>query len=167
MKKGNSRPYRDEADYQKAIIGSFKRYGWLLQPHRDSVSDDIPDLSFSGNGINGWIEVKYLKKVTDSPDRDLQHFTGGQQKWLQHHGKAGGYCYLWVGSLPRHLVLPWNMVHQVRTATWATLERYSIIAHQRMDVLVDFMASALYRPVSESARNKDLFLNPAPTNKTR
>lgn len=97
--------FKSEADYQNHLIDNLESLGWVMQVHDDKVRRFIPDLSFAANGVDGWIEVKWLKQIPKTIGH-IDHFTRGQEDWLKIRGRSGsGHAYLWIGSAERHWVV--------------------------------------------------------------
>ena len=65
--------------------------------HEDRYTIGTPDISYGLNGVNGWIEAKYLDKWPKSGVVKIDHYTPQQKNWLMERGKAGGKCFLLVG----------------------------------------------------------------------
>jgi len=98
--------YTGEAEYQRELVLVLEYYKLKVQVHNDVGWPSVPDLSFSGYGTDGWIEVKYLPLGMVRCPSDIGHFTEGQKNWLNRHGKVGsGHCYLLVGSPGDHQIL--------------------------------------------------------------
>jgi len=97
---------KDEKQYQHDVVLALEAVGFKVQEHDEKVRSYVPDLSFAGFGVDGWIELKWLNE-TPKCLRSIKHFTRGQYQWLKDFGEAGfGHCYLWIGgvSIP-HIVI--------------------------------------------------------------
>ena len=68
---------------------------WAAQRHEDKHTKGIPDVSYSMNGVNGWIELKTVE-VGKAGKVSIPHFTTEQRQWLKRHGRRGGHCFLFV-----------------------------------------------------------------------
>jgi hypothetical protein len=102
-----------ETDYQKEFQDNLAMIGWPSQSHRDMHSRYIPDVSFSGNGTCGWVEVKYQNKISSLGK--IKHYTKGQEEWLIDHGRIGtGNCFLLVGTPAGHSLFRWDALHKIR-----------------------------------------------------
>ena len=89
----------DEARYQRDVVLGLQANGFVVQPHDEKCVKNVPDFSFAGSGVDGWVELKWLNTQPKTL-RHIRHFTDGQRQWLIDTGKAGsGNCYLWVGGL--------------------------------------------------------------------
>lgn len=108
-----------ELDYKHRLMALMRGAGFKVQAHEDLISKYISDLSFSGVGIDGWIEVKFLQD-TPSSLGSIPHYTYGQQEWLTSRGAVGGgHCYLLVGT-PDENYLWWaGVLTAVRDLPWA------------------------------------------------
>lgn len=97
--------FKDEAEYQRRLVLALQGFGIRTQVHdRCAGTNDVPDLSFAGYGIDGWIEVKYMPGGVPDSVHDIKHFTQGQKDWLTNAAKSGsGFCYLWVGAPNQHV----------------------------------------------------------------
>ncbi len=108
--------FSDETAYRQRIVTLLGEYDVTAQSHEDKFSKYVPDLSWSGKGNDGWVEVKY----TDRPPPSLSaihHWTIGQQNWLINAGKKGsGHCYLWLGTRTgEHFIWAWHILTHVRS----------------------------------------------------
>lgn len=98
--------YPSEGRYQRELVSALVYFGFDVQVHNDVGWPSVPDLSFSGHGFDGWVEVKYIRSGMVECPADIDHFTAGQKNWLNRHGKSGsGHCYLIVGSPGNHQIL--------------------------------------------------------------
>lgn len=71
---------------------------WDAQRHEDKFQLGIPDVSFGLPGVNGWIELKFLKeypKRRDSVIR-IEHYTENQRQWLYRRWKMAGHVFLLI-----------------------------------------------------------------------
>jgi hypothetical protein len=87
---------------------SFKKYllrimkgVWDVQSHEDRYSPGIPDLSYGIDGINGWIELKYIGPRSRKPSK----FTPQQINWLKKRMRYGGNCWVMVKKAPQSFYL--------------------------------------------------------------
>lgn len=111
----------NEKDYQTTLVHWMRASQVSVQAHSDSVSSDIPDLSFSYQGVNGWIEVKYLPRDPTPgriPFEKPNYFTKGQERYLREAGTAGGHCYLWVGTPSEARVFGHEELSALRSQRW-------------------------------------------------
>lgn len=113
--------YKDEDDYRDKFAAALEARGWVTQRHEDAYHNFIPDLSISGNGIDGWVEVKYCKKTPLNLDC-IAHYTKGQEMFLRRHGAAGsGHCYLLVGLSDWNLLIRWDALKGIRSCPFDAL----------------------------------------------
>jgi len=78
--------------YLRKTIGAR----WSADRHENAFGKGMPDTSFGACGVNGWIELKYLRSW---PKRSgtkvkLKHFTPEQKAWLINRQRFGGHCWL-------------------------------------------------------------------------
>lgn len=124
--------YRDEAAYKNALVDAFHYLGWEAQRHEEKVANHVPDLSFSGNKKDGWIEVKWCDRDPVSL-QSLQHWTRGQEQWLYDRGRVGsGHCYLLVGTPRRHILWRYDVLATVRGQTFESALHYAFIIEPAM-----------------------------------
>lgn len=73
-----------------------------VQRIEDKMSPGIPDMNVCWNGIEFWLEGKFIK---DLPARDdtLVRFgskdeprLAHQANWLENRQRAGGKCFVWI-----------------------------------------------------------------------
>lgn len=86
----------NEATLRNYVRPRLAEKGVLTTHHEDALNTGIPDLSYSGGGVNGWIELKWLE---DWPKRAttivrIPHYTKEQRHFLLTRGRAGGRCWL-------------------------------------------------------------------------
>lgn len=86
----------NEATLRNYVRKGLLAKGILTTHHEDALNSGIPDLSYSGNGVHGWIELKWLEAW---PKRDdtivrIPHYTKEQKHFLLSRGRAGGRCWL-------------------------------------------------------------------------
>ena len=132
--------YGSESEYQDAIVDGLEAKGWVIQVHSDENCRYIPDLSFSANGVGGWIEVKYCPKPPETLGH-IRHYTKGQELWLRKHGERGtGHCYLLVGTPLEHLLLRWDSLKAARHAPFHALrDRLGVVGKPTLQEMVYFL----------------------------
>ncbi len=91
---------------------------WAAQRHEDKHTKGIPDVSYSMNGVNGWIELKTVE-INKLGKVNIPHFTAEQRQWLKRHGRRGGHCFLFV--------------EVTGGRSWSTL--YALIPHNKTDTV--------------------------------
>jgi hypothetical protein len=71
---------------------------WDAQRHEDKISTGIPDVSFGLQGVNGWLELKHVKKYPKKSTTAvrIKHFTSDQKNWLKRRQKFGGNCWVLI-----------------------------------------------------------------------
>lgn len=119
-----------EGEFKTGLMNALAYEGYISQRHEDRYENFIPDLSFSGHGVDGWVEIK---SCTECPDtlNDLKHWTRGQEEFLRLHGpKGSGHCYLVVGTPDGIWAWRWDSLSHVRNMEWDAAIRHSKIAGQ-------------------------------------
>lgn len=98
---------------------------WMVQRHEDKYWSDVPDLSFSCRGVDGWIELKVtMTKPAANKSFDVTHLTPGQRQWLVRHGQAGaGHCFALVrvimsAATYEHLLIHWSQFEMLGKMTY-------------------------------------------------
>lgn len=113
-----------ELEFKRDLIQTLQFIDWVVQAHEDRISSYISDLSFSGRGVDGWIEVKYINEPVKILD-DIPHWTKGQEDFLVSRGQVGsGHCYLIVGTPNGIGVWKWDVLSRVRKLPWAEACRH-------------------------------------------
>ena len=66
--------------------------------HEDKLNLGIPDVSYGLGQVNGWIELKALKRWPKDPKSvvPFRNLKIHQIRFLQNRGRAGGHCFLMV-----------------------------------------------------------------------
>ena len=94
---------------------------WNAQRHEDKYSAGVPDVSYSMNGVDGWIELKTIESWPKNIKTtiNIPHLKAGQVNWLEEFGKAGSgrmFLLLSVGEVQCSsdwVLIPWNRVRGV------------------------------------------------------
>lgn len=134
-----------EIDYKHQLMELMRGRGFRVQAHEDMISNFIPDLSFSGAGIDGWIEIKYVGKAPATLG-SIPHYTYGQQEWLTSRGAVGaGHCYLLVGTPVDNFMWPSNALTIVRDLPWAEAVQLAW-REQHLGDIVKMLQRPLRRP---------------------
>lgn len=143
--------FDDETDYQKHFQIGLEAIGISSQAHEDSISNFIPDVSFSGHGIDGWVEVKYCKKPPKTLG-SIKHWTKGQEAWLKEFGaKGNGHCYLLVGVPGWHYLFHYSHLAKARTAPFSTATGQMIAIK---DDTIDGLCAKIYSQLSTTTWRK-------------
>lgn len=68
-----------------------------IQRFEDKLSGGIPDTNVCWDGVEFWLEAKYVKdlpkRATTKVKVDLRP---DQALWLETRQRAGGFCFVWV-----------------------------------------------------------------------
>lgn len=116
-----------EADYKISIGDCIAAIGWVPERHEDKVRNYIPDFSFAGDRIDGWIEAKYQRTEPTSLGA-IAHYTRGQENWLRERGKHGsGNCYLLLGTPHANFLWRWDVLGKVRNLKFEDAVHYCYI----------------------------------------
>jgi hypothetical protein len=90
--------FSDEDEYRDALIREMRNRGWHVQRHEDRFASYIPDLSYAGDGRDGWLEVKFCTRVPVTLS-GLRSLTMGQLNWLKQRRMYGGTrCSIAIGT---------------------------------------------------------------------
>lgn len=89
---------------------------WDVQSHEDRFSLGIPDLSYGARGVNGWIELKQVRKWPKRAETnvDLSHFTSNQVNWLRRRGKKAGNCFVLIKVDTEYFVFSFHTARFLR-----------------------------------------------------
>lgn len=121
-----------ERDYKRSVTSALLFHGIITQEHEDKVSNFIPDLSFSGYGHHGWIEVKWCETLPKTLD-GIKHWTLGQEQWLIDRGDKGARtCFLLVGCPTGHYLLESAVLADAR---WLNIHAALAMASIRGEML--------------------------------
>lgn len=93
--------------------------GMDLQRHEDYLSAGIPDVSFGVDGVDGWLELKWLPRWPVRPDT-LPRFklTPIQQRWLTRRGeRGGGSVFVLAGIGTERILVHWSRCSLLRFGT--------------------------------------------------
>ena len=114
----------DYATMNEATLRNYVRprllgRGVLTTHHEDALNVGIPDLSYSGNGVNGWIELKWLPFWPVRADTIVRipHYTKEQKHFLLTRGRAGGRCWLLLRVGKEHLLFNYLNTQYVGAVT--------------------------------------------------
>lgn len=93
--------YRNEGEFKSDLKLALESDGFHLQRHEDKYETGIPDMSYGKDGINGWIETKWLKL----------RFEPKQPLWLSKRAQTGGSVFVILGLLDGAQVIDFGMMH--------------------------------------------------------
>lgn len=96
----------NEATLRNYVRPRLLAKGVLTTHHEDALNVGVPDLSYSGGGAHGWIELKWLPawpKRAATIAR-IAHYTKEQKHFLLSRGRAGGRCWLLLRVGKEHLL---------------------------------------------------------------
>lgn len=116
---------------------------WDCQRHEEKYSVGIPDVSFAMKGINGWLELKYLKEWPKSGPVLIPHFTPQQKNWLYKRNEHGGNCFLLLQIGDHYVAINGDKVLDV-----GSLDKEQLLSISIMDIYDptnDKLRLALYR----------------------
>lgn len=96
----------NEATLRSYVRKGLHKHGVFTTHHEDMLNAGVPDLSYSGAGVNGFIELKWLEAW---PKREetivrIPHYTKEQKHFLLSRGRAGGRCWLLLRVGREHLL---------------------------------------------------------------
>ena len=114
-----------EAALRNYVRTGLGRAGVLTTHHEDALQAGVPDLSYSGGGVNGWVELKYAEAWparARTPLR-LPHYTAEQRHFLLTRGRAGGRCWLLLRVGREHLLFDHERAQHV-----GEMERLLLVA---------------------------------------
>ncbi len=96
----------NEATLRNYVRRGLRAKGVLTTHHEDALQSGIPDLSYSGGGHHGWIELKWLEAWPKRADTIVRvpHYTKEQKHFLLSRGRAGGRCWLLLRVGREHLL---------------------------------------------------------------
>ena len=136
----------NELEYKNKIVAALSAQGYKVQRHEDKHENFIADLSFSGNYVDGWIEVKYCARVPRSLHA-IEHWTKGQEDWLRERGSVGsGHCYLLVGTPKLHVLWHYGLLFRARPQPWTqSIQLAAIMVHGIPALVGDFCRLARVR----------------------
>lgn len=119
-----------EGALRRYVRDGLGRCGVLSTHHEDSLNVGLPDLSYSGNRVHGWIELKWAEswpKRAETPLR-LPHYTKEQKHFLLARARAGGgRCWLLLRVGREHLLFNHEQAQEV-----GELERAELLARATM-----------------------------------
>ena len=109
----------NEATLRNYVRKGLHAKGVLTTHHEDALNTGIPDLSYSGGGVHGWIELKWLEawpKRAGTVVR-IPHYTKEQKHFLLSRGRAGGRCWLLLRVGREHLLFDHEQAQDVGKET--------------------------------------------------
>ena len=113
----------NEATLRNYIRKGLRDKGVLTTHHEDALNSGIPDLSYSGGGVHGWIELKWLEAWPKRADTIVRipHYTKEQKHFLLTRGRAGGHCWLLLRVGRHHLLFNNERVQDVGSSNYPWL----------------------------------------------
>lgn len=102
-----------------------------LSRHEDMAEVGVPDVSYGARGVNGWIELKHVKKWTRNGVK--VPWRPGQREWLMQRGRQGGRCWLLIRVGRSNYLFAWNALPPNDHTRWSQQE-YDQSCHAQWDV---------------------------------
>jgi len=95
-----------EAALRRYVRENLAIRGVLTCHHEDALNAGVPDLSYSGHGRHGWIE---LKSLAAWPAREttivrMARYSDSQRNWLRLRWEAAGYTWMLLRVGRAHLL---------------------------------------------------------------
>ena len=89
---------------------------WVADRIENDVGVGTPDVAYSTGGINGWIELKYIRSYPQRYTTPIliPHLTSVQCSWLRRHGEAGGHCFLLIRIQNDFYLFSWRAAKLVK-----------------------------------------------------
>lgn len=134
-----------ESDYKAELGDMFAYIGFESERHEDKQTNYIADMSFSGNRVDGWVEVKWCDE--DPPSLGaLTHWTKGQEAWLVDRGRVGsGHSYLLLGTPHRHFLWRYDQLAAVRNLPFERAIFYCCCSAPNLSELAGFFKNCVRR----------------------
>ena len=119
----------NEATLRNYVRKGLHAKGMLTTHHEDMLNAGVPDLSYSGGGVHGWVELKWLEAWPKRPGTVVRipHYTKEQKHFLLSRGRAGGRCWLLLRVGREHLLFDHEQAQKV-----GSLIRVLTILHSHM-----------------------------------
>ena len=113
----------NESTLRNYVRPGLHKKSILTTHHEDMLNVGVPDLSYSGNLVHGWVELKWLPAW---PKREttivkIEHYTKEQKHFLLSRGRAGGRCWLLLRVNDEHLLFDHERAQIVGDVTRAEL----------------------------------------------
>ena len=105
----------NEATLRSYVRKGLHEKGVLTTHHEDMLNAGVPDLSYSGGAVHGWIELKWLEAWPKREDTIVRipHYTKEQKHFLLTRGRAGGRCWLLLRAGKDHFLFDHERAQQV------------------------------------------------------
>ena len=91
-----------ESTATQTLRSHLKALGAHVQRIEDKLTPGIPDTNACLNGVEVWLEGKFLKDLPARPDTLVRFGNKGEDRlihqynWLTARQKAGGHAFWWV-----------------------------------------------------------------------
>ena len=86
---------------------------WHVSRIESSAGNGVPDVSFGIPGVNGWIELKYIKEWPKRPTTKVKLPLRPEQKhWIKNRGQLSGNVWVLVRISDDFFLLYWNTAVQ-------------------------------------------------------
>ena len=120
----------NEATLRNYVRKGLHAKGVLTTHHEDMLNAGILDLSYSGGGVHGWVELKWLEAWPKREDTIVRipHYTKEQKYFLLTRGRAGGRCWLLLRVGKQHLLFDHEGAQKVGTVNHAHTAALSFTA---------------------------------------
>ena len=132
--------------YVMGIMGTR----WHAQSHEDMLSAGIPDLSFSCDGVSGWIELKHIQATARTAILKPAKFTNEQVNWMQKRTRHGGKCFVLVQVTGRgYFLFRSGFARAIKDGMPPDQFQQSAIMHWSKSIDPDQLVTALTRENSD------------------
>lgn len=128
-----------ERQFSKALMAQLKKRGHATRIENITALG-MPDVCYCINGVEGFIENKWLLAWPKNPERlvTLRHFTVQQRLWISERARAGGrvHVLLYVQTPVLEVFLfngVWAAEHLGRTTRAHMYANASVCCKQRID----------------------------------
>lgn len=111
MKKPTSKLV-DEKTFKRYICWILEMQGFDTQEHEDKLRVGVPDVSYGADGINGWIEFKWV----------TGKLRASQVNWLAKRVLTGGHCFVirgWSSHLEITDCREWRPLGEIARHQWS------------------------------------------------
>lgn len=139
--------YKNEDEFRDALQGAMEAHGFGVQRHEDKLYNFIPDLSFGvARHYDGWIEVKWKNEMPPKLDA-IDHWTRGQERWLESRGaKGSGNCFLVVGTPGVICLWGWDRLSAIRRVPYRDAIMESPVRAPTVGAFVPLLRAYVVRP---------------------
>jgi len=106
---------------------------WVAERIENKLNAGTPDVTYAirmgAFGANGWVELKYLRRLTDDESEEVEVplYKPEQRNWIRRHGQ-GGYVFLLLQAADTWFLFNWINAQKVGAMTLGEMKERNLLS---------------------------------------